>query len=261
MKHYFVIGSKTSQSLSPLIFNHWFKQYNINAKYSYVEVKKNNFEKVLLEKISDKKTFGFNITIPFKKDIFKYISLKNSHAKNIGAINCVKIQKKNKGINTDWLGYLNSIKELKVKKSQNIIVLGYGGASKAIIYGLFHKGFNNVLVFNRSKKIVKFKEIKFFTKPYKTIDKHLTNVGLVINTTPTNPITKKQTNKINKETVVSDIVYKPKNTTFLNSFKENKKIYGISMLIEQAILSFHEWFGFSPKVDIKLIQKLNAKMK
>ena len=261
MKYFFVIGDRASESLSPLIFNHWFRLYNINAKYSFVEVKKNNFEKVLLEKLNDKKTFGFNVTIPFKRDISKYIDFKNTHAKKIGAINCVKIQKKNKGINTDWIGYLNSIKGLKIKKTQNIIILGYGGASKAIVYGLFYKGFKNVLVFNRSRKTVKFKEKKFFTKPYNTIDKYLNSADLIINTIPINTLSRKQIMKVSKTTVLSDIVYKPKNTTFLNNFNENKKIYGISMLIEQAIPCFYEWFGFNPDVDKKLIQKLNAKIK
>ena len=61
--------------------------------------------------------------------------------------------------------------------------------------------------------------------------------------------------------MVSDIVYKPKNTAFLNNFKENRKIYGISMLIEQAIPCFYNWFGFNPKIDKILIKKLNAKIK
>ena len=260
MKHFFVIGDKVSQSLSPLIFNHWFKVYNIKAKYSFVEVNKNKFERVLLDKINDKKNFGFNITIPFKKDIFQYIDTKNTHAKNIGAINCVKILKKNRGINTDWIGYLNSIKGFKINKNNNIIVLGYGGASKAIVYGLYYKGFKNVLVFNRSKKKIKFKEKAFFTKHYNTIDKHLKSVDLLINTTPINPLNKKQTRAISKNVIVSDIVYRPKKTAFLKNFKENKKIYGISMLVEQAVICFYDWFGFKPNVDKVLIEKLNAKI-
>ena len=261
MKHFFVIGDRTSQSLSPLIFNHWFRLHNIDAKYSFIEVNKNNFENTLLEKINDKKTFGFNVTIPFKKDIFKHVNLKNIHAKNIGAINCVNTYKTNKGINTDWIGYLNSIKELKIKKSENIIILGYGGASKAIVYGLFYKGFRNIFVFNRTKKLIKFKENKFFTKNYNIVGNYLNNVSLIINTTPINPLNKQQILKVNKNAVISDIVYKPKNTAFLNNFKKNKKIYGISMLVEQAIPCFYNWFGFNPKVDQKLIQKLNAKIK
>ena len=142
--------------------------------------------------------------------------------KKIGAINCVKIQKKNKGINTDWIGYLNSIKKYKINKSQKIIVLGYGGASKAIVYGLFFKGFKNVLVFNRAKKLIKLKEKKLFTKQYSVIERHFDKVSLIINTTPVNPLSKKQIKKVSTSTVVSDIVYNPKNTNFLNSFKSNK---------------------------------------
>ena len=261
MKNFFVIGDSTSQSLSPTIFNHWFKVYNIQAKYSFIEVKKNNFEKVLLNKINDENTFGFNVTIPFKKDIFKYIDITNNHSKKIGAINCVKVSKKTKGINTDWVGYLNSTKDFKINKSKNVIVLGYGGASKAIIYGLLYKGFKSVLVFNRSKKQIKLKERKTFTKQYKTVDKYLVNAGLIINTTPTNPLNKKQTKLIGKDVIVSDIVYAPKNTPFLSPLKENRKIYGISMLIEQAIPCFYYWFGFKPKADKVLIKKLNAKIK
>ena len=66
---------------------------------------------------------------------------------------------------------------------------------------------------------------------------------------------------MNKNALISDIVYKPKHTAFLKKFQENKKIYGISMLIEQAIPCFNEWFGFDPKVDSELIKKLNIKIK
>ena len=261
MKNFFVIGDRTSKSLSPLIFNHWFKVYNLRANYTSVEVSKNNFEKVLLKKINDKNTFGFNITIPFKRDVFKYIDIKNTHAKNIGAINCVNVSNKKRGINTDWIGYLNSIKDFKINKSKKVIVLGYGGASKAVVYGLFYKGFKNVLVFNRTKKQINTKEKRIFTKKYNKIDKHFVNLGLIINTTPINPLNKKQIKMINKDVVVSDIVYAPKNTDFLNAFEGNKKIYGISMLLEQAIPCFYNWFGFKPEVDNILIKKLDAKIK
>ena len=84
---------------------------------------------------------------------------------------------------------------------------------------------------------------------------------LIINTTPTNPLTKKQISFIKKTTIISDIVYQPRETTFLKKFKLNKKIYGISMLIEQALPCFKQWFGFVPVVDDALIKKLNKKTK
>ena len=140
-------------------------------------------------------------------------------------------------------------------------MLGYGGASKAIVYGLISKGFTSVLIFNRSKKAITVKNIKKYTKKYSLINKHLPNADLIINTTPTNPLTRTQTKLIEKKTILSDIVYSPKNTVFLNNFKENKKIHGISMLLEQAVLCFYEWFGFEPKADKALIKKINIKIR
>ena len=260
MKEFFVIGNHTSKSLSPLIFNHWFKKYKIKAKYSYVEVSKAKFDAILVKKLQEKNMKGFNVTIPYKKKIFKHLNTKNLHAKNIGAVNCVTIGKKIRGMNTDWLGYLSSIKGFKINKNKKILILGYGGAAQAIFYGLSIKGYKNVFVFNRSKKAIKINGIRKFTKKYSLIDKHLKDCQLIINTTPTNPIKKKQQKTINTKTILSDIVYSPKETAFLKNFNENKKIYGISMLVEQAIPCFYEWFGFAPKPDNILIKKIHSKI-
>ena len=259
-KNFFVVGNNVSKSLSPLIFNYWFKKYNIKAKYSFLEVHEKNFNTTMLEKINDTKINGLNITIPFKKKILAYLDFKNNHAKKIGAVNCVKLGGKTKGINTDWIGYLNSIKKLKIRKNKKILILGYGGAAQAIIYAFVTKGFQNIIVFNRSKKVIKFKKVKTFTKKYTLVDKHLHDAYLIINTTPTNPLTKKQIKMVGAKVVVSDIVYNPKITKFLKGFKKNKKIYGISMLVEQAIPCFRMWFGFDPKVDNVLLKKLNTKI-
>ena len=261
MKSFFVIGSQVSKSLSPIIFNHWFKKYNIRAKYSFIQVAKNNFDRKMVEVLSDKKTKGLNITIPFKKDIIKHIDFKNVHAQKIGAVNCLIVGNKIKGINTDWVGYLNSIKKEKINKKTNILILGYGGASQAICYGFHIKGYRNVNVFNRSKKLIKIDGVNKYTKDYSLINPYLISSDLIINTTPTNPLNKTQTNLIRKKTIISDIVYQPKETSFLKGFDYNKKIYGISMLVEQALPCFKQWFGFIPVVDEALIKKLYKKIK
>jgi shikimate dehydrogenase len=261
VKNFFVIGDQASKSLSPLIFNHWFKKYKIRAKYSFLEVTKKNFNSEIIKKLNDKKTHGLNITIPFKKDILKYLDNKNVHAQKIGAVNCVTVGKKIKGINTDWVGYLNSIKQEKINKNKNILILGFGGASQAIYYGFFFKGYKNVSVFNRSKKAINIGETNKYTKNYSLINSYLIKSDLIINTTPINPLNKRQINLIKKTTIISDIVYKPKETLFLKEFNFNKKIYGISMLVEQALPCFSQWFGFVPVVDESLIKKLYKKIK
>ena len=80
---------------------------------------------------------------------------------------------------------------------------------------------------------------------------------LIINTTPINPLSKKHLSSVDKKTLISDIVYRPKETRFLKAFKKNKKIFGITMLLNQAIPCFKLWFGFEPKIDIGLIKKIN----
>jgi shikimate dehydrogenase len=168
--------------------------------------------------------------------------------------------KKIKGTNTDWVGYLNSIKQEKINKNKNILILGFGGASQAIYYGFFFKGYKNVSVFNRSKKAINIGGINKYTKDYSLINPYLIKSDLIINTTPINPLNKTQINLIKKTTIISDIVYKPKETPFLKGFKFNKKIYGISMLVEQALPCFKQWFGFIPAVDESLIKKLYKKI-
>ena len=261
MKKFFIIGDQASKSLSPLIFNQWFKKYKIQAKYSYLEVTKKNFDSEVVKVLSDKNTKGLNVTIPFKKDIMKYLDNKNVHAQKIGAVNCVTVGKKTKGINTDWVGYLNSIKQEKINKNKNILILGFGGASQAIYYGFLLKGYKNVSVFNRSKKKINIDGVNKHTKDYSLIGSYLIKSDLIINTTPTNPLSKKQISLIKKTTIISDIVYQPKETPFLKELKFNKKIYGISVLIEQALPCFKQWFGFVPLVEDVLIKKLHNKIK
>lgn len=261
MKQFFVIGNQASKSLSPIIFNHWFKKHKLKAKYNFVEVKQPNFDNVLTKQLQNKKICGLNVTIPYKNKIIKYLDITNTHAEKIGAVNCVTINKQIKGTNTDWTGYLNSIKNEKIKKNKKILILGYGGASKAIFYGFLVRGFKNVVVYNRSKKAIKFKGLKRYTKKYALIHKDLKNAQLIINTTPTNPLNKKQIKMVSKTAIISDIVYNPKETPFLLNFNKNKKIYGISMLLEQATLCFYHWFGFLPKIDRNLLEKINKKIK
>ena len=122
------------------------------------------------------------------------------------------------------------------------------------------RGFKDILIFNRSKKKIKYSNKTQYTKTYSDLETHLDGVFLIINTTPINPILKKHLRLINKSTIVSDIVYSPKNTTFLKQFPNNKKIYGISMLIEQAKPCFKMWFGKNPSVDDKMLNTIYKKI-
>ncbi len=260
MKKLYVVGNSASKSLSPTIFNYWFKKYNIKATYGYLELTEKNFHKKIKEILEKKDTLGLNVTIPFKNKIIKHLNKIDAHAKKIGAVNCVTNKKIINGTNTDWTGYYKTLPNIKKTKSRKVIILGYGGASHAIHYVLKKRGFKDILIFNRSKKKIKYSNKTEYTKTYSDLERHLEGVFLIINTTPINPILKKNLKRITKSTIVSDIVYSPKNTSFLKQFPKNKKIYGISMLIEQARPCFKIWFGKSPSVDKKLLNTIYKKI-
>ena len=260
MKKLYVVGNRASKSLSPMIFNYWFKKYNIQASYGYLELTEKNFHKKINEVLERKDTLGLNVTIPFKNKIIKHLGRTDTHAKKIGAVNCVINKKTIKGTNTDWTGYYKTLQNIKNTKNKKVIILGYGGASHAIHYVLKKRGFKDILIFNRSKKKIKYSNKTQYTKTYSDLETHLDGVFLIINTTPTNPILRKHLRLISKSTIVSDIVYSPKNTTFLKQFPKNKKIYGISMLIEQAKPCFKMWFGKNPSVDEKMLKTIYKKI-
>ena len=260
-KKIYVIGSNVSKSLSPLIFNYWFKKKKIDAFYSYKEINNNNFDESISAMLLEKNLLGFNVTIPFKQMIINKIKKSDKHSKNIGAVNCVT-NKNNfwEGTNTDWIGFLNSVKQKnKEIKKNNVVVIGYGGAAKAIIYALQQDEYKNIIIFNRTYE--KIKNLKKTDNLYPIQKEELLervySADMVVNTTPTNPL-KNQTFIKTINAVSYDAVYKPKETDFLSCFKKNNRIYGISMLLHQAIPCFERWFGITPEIDSDLIRLLNS---
>ena len=134
MKKLYVVGERSSKSLSPLIFNHWFKKYKINAHYDFLEVKKNKFRNKIKKVLKQQNLLGLNITTPYKKSIIGFVDNLDKHSKTIKAVNCLFLKNgKIKGLNTDWVGYKKSLKNHKLKKNKKVLILGYGGASMACL--------------------------------------------------------------------------------------------------------------------------------
>ena len=257
-----VIGSHVSKSLSPLIFNYWFNKYNIDGEYFFKEINTFNFEREINGILEDRCLVGFNITIPYKEIINKNILNLDDHAKQIGAINCVsKVNNNWIGKNTDWEGFYKSVEPKIDKKNLNkALVIGYGGASKAILYALEKMGLKKIFVYNRTMNKTENinSENNIFVISYEEIYQDLEVYDLIINTTPVNVLKEPLNNT--KNFFGFDIVYKPKETDFLSHFKKKKRIYGISMLVNQAIPCFEEWFGVRPEADNKLFKILEKEI-
>ncbi len=270
MKKAHVIGTKVSKSLSPIIFDYWFKKYNISAEYSFKEINEDIFDKEIKKILEDKNVCGFNVTIPFKEKIIKHINILDTHTKSIGAVNCVtKTDNGLEGTNTDFIGFEKSIRwqeengVSKLEKKETALVIGYGGAAKAIIYSLIKTGFKKVRVFNRSfEKIQNLEGI--YPHKIEEISNFFNVADIVINTIPVNyknniklHKTKHAENKNTQPTTPHgyDICYN-ENTFFLKNIEHAKRFYGIHMLIHQAAPCFHRWFGVEPRADNNLVKQL-----
>jgi len=153
-KKAYVIGTNVSSSLSPAIFEYWFKKYNVNARYNYKEIKEENFDKEIRLLRNEKDLVGFNITIPYKEKIENYLD--DSFQRDWGAgldgaklpINCVSVEGQNfwNGTNTDWEGAVNTYVSFEEKieehKSKRVaydvcpvnIVLNYLAEQKGYLF-------------------------------------------------------------------------------------------------------------------------------
>ncbi|MDC0226708.1 shikimate dehydrogenase [Alphaproteobacteria bacterium] len=253
IKTAYVIGSNTKKSLSPYIFKYWFKKYQIDGRYLYKQIKPEKFQEEIKKILNQKNLCGFNVTIPYKETIKNKIDTIDYHAKKIGAVNFVsKENNKWVGKNTDWTGFLNSINSIfKENEGLKATIIGYGGASKSIIYALKKKGFKEINIYNRSpkkiKKLINKKGINIID--LKDISLAIDRSSIVVNTVPIDLVSPLLSKQNKKNIFAYDLVYRPKETGFLSNFKKNKRLYGISMLVHQAAPCFEAWFGVKPIID------------
>ena len=269
----FVIGKPIKHSLSPLIHNYWINKYQLGLEYKKMEVEKELLPS-LVENIREGKITGLNITLPYKKDIISYVDEVSHSAKDIGAINTVFLRgNKVYGENTDGIGFTRAL-EKKTKfnfSNKSIYILGAGGASYGIISELIKKKVKKIYVTNRTKQRT-IQLLNFFKTKNKEINLEFvewedlvpnSDVDLIINTTSfgmkDNECLKIDIKNIRDTLIFVDIIYSPKETELLKLFKKEGFVCmnGLSMLIEQAAVSFELWFNISlNNKDIEEVKKI-----
>lgn len=235
-KNYGLIGTKLKHSFSKDYFEKKFKSLNYKNHY-YKNFEINNLNS-LRELISKNNLSGLNVTIPFKEQILNYVDDLDDSAEKIGSINTLKVNKnKITGFNTDADGFEKSFKPL-IENRKSAIILGNGGASKAVQYVLT-KNKINFKVISRSG------EIKYENLSNLDIVKNL----IIINATPlgmypdVHSFPKIPYNLLSEKHLVYDLVYNPKETVFLQKARKQKcKVTnGYQMLLNQADLSWKIW--------------------
>ena len=262
MKKFAVIGNPINHSLSPLMHESIFKQIGLKASYDKIQIEPFELEKfVRLNKLD-----GYNVTIPYKNIILKHLGNIGHSAQNITAVNCVSI---NKGYNTDWIGFKKAMDENSIKlENKNCIILGAGGAARAVAYALIKSECNSITILNRSEN--RKQTICKWIDRFGNFNANLNEADIIINSTPVGmwpnlndlPV---YNGKISSNQVVVDTIYNPYETAFLNYAKKAgaKVINGIDMFILQGLASINIWEkkDITQKVNFKKIKKvLKAKL-
>lgn len=243
MRKFGLIGKNISYSFSQNYFSIKFKDEDItDATYENFDIENINlFETEILNQNNIK---GLNVTIPYKEEIIPFLDSLDKKAEKIGAVNTIKITKrgKTKGYNTDCYGFKKSLKPHLKNRHKKALILGTGGASKAIAFVLKKLGIKYSFVSRTSSKQADFTYSELtedIINDHKIII-NCTPVGTYPNTdhTPDIPY-----NFISKKHILYDLIYNPSETTFLKNgkLKGAKIINGYDMLVFQAEKAWKIW--------------------
>lgn len=259
-----LIGNPVKHSKSPLMHNSMFDKLHLKYQYLAFNVCRNDLEKAI-NGIKALNMKGANITIPHKVDVMKYLDEISDEAIQIGAVNTI-VNRDGKlvGYNTDGEGYIRSlVEETNIDlEGKNVMILGAGGAARAIGYTLSKLNIDSIIITNRS--IEKAKNLKGILERYistKTVEiddinKYIDNVDIIINTTSIGLYPNVDQSLIDKEWIkpnhlVSDIIYNPLVTKLLADASEKgaRTHNGLGMFVYQGAIAFEKWTGIFPDIE------------
>ncbi len=262
-----LIGNPIRHSCSPQIHNAVFTKLGINAVYIPLAVEGSQLEQAIygLQSLGFK---GVNVTIPFKESVIKYMDELSTEARDCGAVNVIHFnQGRMIGHNTDGQGFIRSLQQEGVNLQAKALILGAGGAARAIVVGLARVGISEIELFDidaqRAEDLARFVSSLTATR----VTGHLLNearflssassANLIINCSPvgmhphisSTPIASLK--GVQAETVVVDIIYNPEETRFLQLAGQEgcKTINGLPMFVHQAALTQEILLGISPPVE------------
>ncbi|OEC88132.1 MULTISPECIES: shikimate dehydrogenase [Methanobacterium] len=262
-----VIGDPVEHSLSPPMHNAAFKHLKMDYVYVPYHVKKG----MLGDAIIGAKSLnikGLNITIPHKTDVMKHLDALDKSAELIGAVNTIKFDEDYaKGYNTDGIGAVKAIEEISSVKNKKVIILGAGGAARAISFQILMDGAESIVIANRTVANAEQLQrdlVEKLNADVKSIDLgekleiELSNADILINTTPIGmypnvdqePLVKAEL--MHENLVVKDCVYNPLQTGLIKEAEKcnAKVVSGLKMLIYQGMEAFRIWTGVTPPLEI-----------
>lgn len=260
-----VIGWPITHSRSPLIHGYWLRQHGIVGSYEKVAVKP-EYAADFLRKLAANGFAGCNVTVPLKEIAFQTADEKDSSAVAVGAANTIWLEHgRIAAANTDTYGFMTHL-SLSVpdwrERDKPVVVLGAGGAARAIVFGFLQAGVEQVLVANRTRE--RAEEVAAHFGPrvcaidWAARSQAAGTAGVIVNTTT---IGMKGEGDLGLDVcimdaraVVADIVYVPLETALLAAARKAglRTVDGLGMLLHQAVPGFEKWFGVRPRVTDEL---------
>ena len=251
MDKYGLIGFPLGHSFSISYFNEKFENENIDAKYENFEIPKIEALPEVLDSNPDLK--GLNVTIPYKEKVISYLDSISPEARAIGAVNVIRVTRKGekiilKGFNSDVIGFTKSIEPMLEKFHKKALILGTGGASKAINYGLKSLGLETLFVSRstKGKDCILYQDIT---------PEMMQEYNVIVNCTPlgmyphTDECPQLPYEAMNMKTILYDLIYNPDETQFMKRGAEHGATTknGLELLLLQAFASWEFWNGKEQK--------------
>ena len=264
IKKAFVTGHPIRHSRSPKIHGHWLAQHGIVGSYQAIDVAPEDFAQFLAT-LQANGYRGGNVTIPHKEAAFALVDRRDEAAEEIGAVNTLWFED---GIlwggNTDGHGFAANLDDHAPGWASNgpAVVLGAGGASRAIIHALKQRGVADIRIVNRT--LARAQELRdrfgagVTAHGMAATGELLADAGLLVNTTALgmhgNETLAADPALLPGHAIVNDIVYVPLETPLLAaaSARRLKAVDGLGMLLNQAVPGFERWFGVRPQVTVEL---------
>lgn len=267
-----VMGWPVAHSRSPLIHNHWIAEQALKGAYVLLPVQPNNLAQAL-RALPALGFAGCNLTIPHKVAAMSIVDRVDSLAQRIGAVNTIVVEADGSltGRNTDAFGFIQSLYDAQPQwraDQGSAMVIGAGGAARAVLAGLLDAGVPDIYLTNRSPEKAHALAREFGSRihPIAWADRHdaLAGMALLVNTTNQGmhgePALDLRLDALPNHALVADIIYIPIETPLLAAAhaRGNPTVNGLGMLLNQARPAFEAWFGVSPRITPDLMQKILA---